>query len=194
MEIIKDIATTDYVQRTEITVSYFLFILPKLIGKPISLSRRDKYCEKCGETIVAEVLMTGEGEVHLIDQPCTRLVLGIHPAIREAVEKEFGNNISFGMGESQYLCQRCFNWLLPEFIADSVPAIREAIERKRDPIIDSGRQLIDGKGCWITITEFPMDGRGRFINYQTNFQNFVRILNKNGLVDNQRLAPHLNSF
>lgn len=194
MGIIKDIAITGLELRNKVILDT---ILP--FGRiSVTIQKNLKMCEKCGN-IMADVFTkatnvketTMVGEIHVIYTPSTRLVLGIHPNVHNSIEKKSGKNITFGTGESKYFCHKCIGWSLPESIAKAVPAIQEQIDSGRDPVIDHSRRLFDGYGCWITVTEFPLDRCGRFLNYQTDFKNFIRILSETKLENEEHLAPHI---
>ena len=119
-------------------------------------------------------------EIHEIWQPCTRVVWGIHPSVREKIKKP-GLIPLYTNGEARYFCLKCESWDLPQKMAIVVPEVSDGLRLGRVPIIDSGSKPIDGKGCWVTITEFPMNRNGRFINYQTNFDNYLKIYQEIGI-------------
>lgn len=150
-------------------------------------------CMVCGREL-AKVLRSEEGEIHHLPiNPCTRVVLGIHPDVRKKEEERFGREISFGKEEALYICAACTGLKIPERICNS--EVKELAGRlHQDPIADM-RGYNPNEGCWITVTEFPLNGRtGRFMNLQTNFRRFVIILGRTNLVsgrDINRLPPLL---
>lgn len=146
-------------------------------------------CKVCGREL-AMVLRFKEGEKHLPLNPCTRIVIGIHPDVEEKVEEHYGSKIPFTSGESRYFCGACTGLKTPERICNN-GAKELASELHKDPIVDM-REYKPDKGCWITVTEFPLSGRlGRFMNYQTDFKSFAWILLGTDLIRHEVLRPFL---
>ena len=183
-QVFRDIATANLERRGAAILSY---VLPHGWGfsakgnGSVSLSDGETVsshgrCRKCGQKVAEIINIKGKGELHVMEQPCTRLVLGINDGAREANEKESGKNISFAHGDSYYFCAECFGWSLYARINRS--------------FLDSKRSLA-GAGCWFTLTEFPLITIGRYFNYQTGFQDYVRILNETEFMNKDCLAPHL---
>lgn len=145
------------------------------------------YCKVCGRDL-AMVLSSNDGEIHLPLNPCTRVVLGIHPEVEKSIDERYGRQSPFVGGTCQYLCGSCTGMKLPERM-HNLGVTARIEDLKRDPIIDM-RVYEKGKGCWITATEFPLNGQlGRFINLQTNFEEFVSILMITDLMKRNDLLP-----
>ncbi len=150
-------------------------------------------CRVCGRDL-ARVLRSKEGEIHIVSNPCTRIVAGIHPEIGEEEEKRFGRKVPFVSGEARYFCAACYGLKTPERIwRNCNPEVKELIGNlHQDPICHMWR-YDPKRGCWITVTEFPFNWNGRFMNLQTDFNEFVIILDGIGLVPHRLLIPFLPS-
>lgn len=184
-KIIADIATMDPKIRAEAILYHLLPSRSRLV-----------ICHRCGQKATTEFIrVPDKGDLHIIMYPCTRVVIGIHPETRVMLEQEMnaGTNskkeepwkrktVSFGFGDSYYFCEECVGWTIPELLAKATTKIQEGIIRKWDPIHDSSKPYVKEKGCWITVTEFPLTRPGRFLDYQTDFRNLIRILNATQLI------------
>ena len=200
-QVFRDIATANLEGRGAAILSYVLPHGRDFSAKgngSVSLSDGETVsshgrCRKCGQKVAEIINIKGKGELHVMEQPCTRLVLGINDGAREANEKESGKNISFAHGDSYYFCSehKCGGWAWPERMAESIPEIREGVWRRWSPIHDCGKRAINGKGCFITLTEFLLNSIGRHFNFQTDFRDYVWILNETEIVDKMILESHL---
>jgi hypothetical protein len=107
-------------------------------------------------------------EVHLILNPCTRVVLGIHPDNKNKMVRTFPDA---SLRKFHYLCH-CRALRIPEYVYNC--GVKQLAGRLcQDPIIDMPAYESD-KGCWITATEFP----GRFMNLQVSLDEYVRIMHR----------------
>lgn len=139
----------------------------------VTISFNRLTCANCGQEIgiyFSHTNQTGK-ETHAIFKPCTRVVLGTDHRISGKI-----------INTKLYFCFNCIE-NIPEALAEQVPEpeIKDQIKsRLQENSIINMPNFIVGKGCWATVTEFPMGykGRdsGRFLNYQTSIENYKILL------------------
>jgi len=141
-------------------------------------------CEECRNTLGIKVISKKNNQfsaVIISEIGSIMIVLGIHPDSHSIICNKYGKSNTDIMFQTRlFLCNKCRvpskDFLIPIALISSAVAS----DLKNTPIITTNMPNFDPDlGCWITILvakENGDNGMKMFLNLQTNYKEFRRIL------------------
>ena len=148
-QVFRDIATANLEGRGAAILSYVLPHGRDFSAKgngSVSLSDGETVsshgrCRKCGQKVAEIINIKGKGELHVMEQPCTRLVLGINDEAREANEKESGKNIEFMSTAAQTNDDKHLTAQERQELVEAEKLFQEGLASIRDLIAPSSMEI-----------------------------------------------------
>ncbi|MDI6717711.1 MAG: hypothetical protein QMD86_01530 [Patescibacteria group bacterium] len=140
---------------------YALLDLPEIIKKDIFKPHTALKTRCCDKTVAYKFSNTC-----VVIEPCVRVVLGIDPRTYSVLPAPV-----ILISKTIFYCHSCTIRKIPEYLGTFISEIRRNLGNR---VIIDMPHFQTGKGCWITVTEFGKDSR--FMNFQTDYSDFKRIL------------------